>query len=82
LKRNQSTDQTIGQALRYVGWVKRHLAREGETVDALIVAHRAEKDAQYAILSLPNFRLATYEVEFSLKPVPSLSLEPTPISGV
>lgn len=27
LKRNQSTDQTVGQALRYVGWVKKALAK-------------------------------------------------------
>ena len=34
LKRNQSTDQTVGQALRYVGWVKKHLAKRGENVEA------------------------------------------------
>jgi hypothetical protein len=67
LKRNQSTDQTVGQALRYVGWVKKHLATEGQGVEALIIAHRAEKDAQYALSTLPNVKMMTYEVEFRLK---------------
>lgn len=73
LKRNQSTDQTVGQALRYVGWVKKHLAKDGQSVEALIIAHKAEKDAYYALSTLPNVRMMTYEVEFRLK-----DLEPLP----
>jgi hypothetical protein len=72
LKRNQSTDQTVGQALRYVGWVKQHIAKEGESVEALIIAHKVEKVAQYAISTLPHVRLMTYEMEFRLKAVESL----------
>lgn len=66
LKRNQSTDQTIGQTLRYVGWVKKHLAQNGQSVEALIIAHQIEKEALYAISTLPNVRMMTYEVEFRL----------------
>jgi RecB family endonuclease NucS len=67
LKRNQSTDQTVGQALRYVGWVKKHLAKDAESVEALIIAHKIEKKAQYALYTLPNVRMMTYQVEFRLK---------------
>lgn len=67
LKRNQSTDQTVGQVLRYVGWVKQHLAQPGESVEALIIAHKADKDAHYALSTLPNVKMMTYEVEFRLK---------------
>jgi hypothetical protein len=73
LKRNQGTDQTVGQALRYVGWVKKHLAKDGQSVEALIIAHKAEKAAHYAMLTLPNVAMMTYEVEFRLK-----ELEPLP----
>lgn len=73
LKRNQSTDQTVGQALRYVGWVKKQLAKDGQSVDALIIAHKADKGAQYALSTLPNVSMMTYEVEFRLK-----DLEPLP----
>ena len=73
LKRNQSSDQTVGQALRYVGWVKKHLAKDGQSVDALIIAHKAEKDVQYALLTLPNVSMMTYEVEFRLRELGPLS---------
>jgi hypothetical protein len=73
LKRNQSTDQTVGQVLRYMGWVKKHLATQGEPVEALIVSHKVDKGAQYALTTVANVRLMTYEVEFRLS-------EPTPLA--
>jgi hypothetical protein len=73
LKRNQTTDQTVGQALRYVGWVKKHLARGGQTVEALIIAHEADRETQYALSTLANVAMMTYEVKFLLK-----KLEPLP----
>jgi hypothetical protein len=69
LKRNQSTDQTVGQVLRYAGWVKKHLAKDGQSVEAMIIAHKAEKEVQYALLTLPNVKMMTYEVEFRLQEV-------------
>ncbi len=73
LKRNQSTHETVGQALKYVGWVKKHLAKDGQSVEALIIAHQAEKSIQYALSALPNVSMMTYDVEFRLK-----GLEPLP----
>lgn len=73
LKRNQSTDQTVGQTLRYVGWVKKHLAKEEQNVEALIIAHKVEKEAHYALFTLANVRIMTYEVEFRLKELEPLS---------
>jgi len=73
LKRNQSTDQTVGQALRYVGWVKQHLATEGQGVKALIIAHQHEKKTHYALLTLNNVSMMTYEVEFHLKDIQPLT---------
>ena len=40
---------------------------------ALIIAHKAEKDAKYALSTLPNVSMMTYEVEFRLK-----EMEPLP----
>lgn len=67
LKRNQSTDQTVGQALRYVGWVKKHVATPEQTVEALIIAHTAGKELRYALESLNNVKALTYEIEFRLR---------------
>lgn len=73
LKRNQTTDQTVGQALRYVGWVKKHLAKDGQTVEALIIAHEADKEAQYALSTLANVAMMTYEIKFLLKKLEPLA---------
>jgi hypothetical protein len=68
LKRNQSTDQTVGQVLRYMGWVEKHLAKEtGKTVEGLIIAHAVDKGASYALSLLPHIGMMTYEIEFRLK---------------
>lgn len=67
LKRRQGTDETVGQALRYLGWVQRHLADRGQRVEALIIAHRFDKQAEYAVSMLNNVRLMTYEVQFQLR---------------
>lgn len=67
LKRQQGTDETVGQALRYLGWVQRHLADEGQEVEALIIAHHFDTAARYGVSMLKNVRLMTYEVQFALK---------------
>ena len=53
--------------MRYIGWVKKNLAKDGQSVEGLIIAHTMEETARYAILALPNVRMMTYEVEFRLK---------------
>jgi len=67
LKRHQGSDQTVGQALRYLGWVKVNLAKPTDSVEALIIAQSAGKDVQYALSTVPNVSLMLYEVSFSLR---------------
>lgn len=66
LKRNQSSDATIGQVLRYMGWVRTHLASNDEAVEGLIISHQADKTIQYALETLNNVSLQLYEVKFEL----------------
>lgn len=68
LKRNQSSDKTVGQALRYIGWVKENLAESSESVEGLIIAHQADETIRYALKTLSNVSLQLYEVEFRLRP--------------
>ncbi|MEA1885222.1 MAG: endonuclease NucS [Thermotogota bacterium] len=68
LKRNQSSDKTVGQALRYIGWVEENLAESSESVEGLIIAHQANESIRYALKTLSNVRLQLYEVEFRLRP--------------
>ncbi len=67
LKRNQTSDQTVGQLLRYIGWVKRHLAEEKDEVHGLIICREADDALHYALTTVPNVALRLYEVEFRLK---------------
>lgn len=68
LKRRQTSDQTLGQLLRYMGWVKEHLAEPGETVQGLVIAHEADEPIRYALAAVPNVELQLYEVDFRLRP--------------
>ena len=67
LKRNQTSDQTVGQLLRYIGWVKQNLAEKDDKVHGLIICHKADENLQYALSIIPNAELRLYEVEFHLK---------------
>ena len=66
LKRNQTSDQTVGQVLRYIGWIRQHLAVDGEQVEGLVIAHKADEPIKYALSAVPDVKLKLYEVEFRL----------------
>ncbi len=72
LKRDQTSDATVGQALRYIGWVKQNLAKRDDQVEGLIIAHEADESIKYAISVIPNVRLMLYEVEFRLTFAPEV----------
>jgi len=67
LKRAQGSDQTVGQLLRYMGWVKQHLAQPGDRVQGLVIAHGSDTKLRYALLAVPGVDLMLYEVQFSLR---------------
>ncbi len=66
LKRAQTTDQTIGQVMRYMGWVKQRMAQDGEAVEGLIIARGVDDGLMYAASLMPSIRVQTYEVNFRL----------------
>jgi RecB family endonuclease NucS len=66
LKRDQTSDTTVGQVLRYMGWVKHHLAAPGEQVAGLIIARQDDDALQYALSNVQGVDLQLYEVDFRL----------------
>lgn len=66
LKRGNTSDKTVGQALRYRGWVKRRLAQEGETVEALVIGHKTDPKLYFALEGVDGVSVLTYSVSFSL----------------
>ena len=67
LKRDDTSDATVGQALRYMGWITKHLAEAGDEVHGLIIARSGDDAIRYAICAVPRLEFMTYEVEFRLK---------------
>lgn len=64
LKRTEDTsDCTVGQIARYIGWVKEHLAKD-KRVYGLLIAQSASEQLRYALKALKNCKFVTYEVAF------------------
>jgi len=67
LKRNQASDQTMGQVNRYMGWVKSNLAGEGDKVEGLIIAKEMSEKLKFALMVNPNIKFMEYVIDFQLK---------------
>jgi hypothetical protein len=66
LKRDQSSDTTVGQLLRYMGYVRHKLSSSDDRVFGLIIAGSADEKLHYAVSNLVNVAVHTYEVKFTL----------------
>lgn len=69
LKRNQTSDQTVGQLLRYMGWVKQHLIDDGDQVHGMIICRQPDETLNYALTMVDNVNMYCYEVDFRLKSI-------------
>jgi len=67
LKLSRGPDHSMGQLLRYMGWVKQHLAVD-RGVHGVIVAKSMDDKLRYAALPVPNVTLLEYEIDFRLRP--------------
>lgn len=67
LKRNQTSDATIGQIARYMGWVSE---KKGGTVPVkgIIIAGAFDDKMYYAAKQIHNTTIYSYEVDFKIKP--------------
>ncbi|MHC4739523.1 MAG: endonuclease NucS domain-containing protein [Planctomycetota bacterium] len=75
LKRNQTSDSTVGQILRYMSWVRKNLAVNGEKVEGLIICRQIDRKLQYALDGLTDIKCMTYQVQFNLKPITELATD-------
>jgi restriction system protein len=65
LKRNQTSDDTVGQLARYMGWVKEN--KKDKNVKGVIIAGSYDKKLDYAREMIPNIEVFIYQVDFKLK---------------
>ncbi len=66
LKKGRSSDAVVGQLLRYMGWVKRHKAADGEGVRGIIITGASDDRIKYAMLVSQGISFYTYRVSFDL----------------
>ena len=65
LKRNQTSDDTVGQAMRYMGWVEEK--KKDPHVKGIIIAGQFDQKLHYAIKRARDIEVFLYEVDFKLK---------------
>ncbi|WP_444941907.1 endonuclease NucS domain-containing protein [Microbulbifer sp. ZKSA004] len=65
LKRDVGSDQVVGQAARYMGWVKSTIGK-GKEIYGVIVAKKAGEKLRYAASIIPGISLYEYNVQFHL----------------
>ena len=70
LKQRQSSDDTVGQILRYMGWIRKNKAKKNETVEGLIICGEYDLQTEYALICTENlikvkiYRFHNNEFEF------------------
>jgi RecB family endonuclease NucS len=65
------TNEIIDQIARYMGYVKIHIARPEQIVRGIIVVGQVQDSLSYAVLTIPNLEIRTFDVRIS--PVPSFA---------
>ena len=65
LKRNQTSDDTVGQISRYMGWVSENL--QDKNVKGIIIAGKYDEKLHYAQSLIDRIEVQLYEVHFSLR---------------
>ena len=65
LKKNQTSDDTVGQITRYMGWIKEN--KNDDNVKGIIIAAGYTQKLKYALNYVKSIEVFLYEVDFKLK---------------
>jgi restriction system protein len=65
LKRDQTSDQTVGQLARYMGWLEEHKTN-GQSTKGIIIAGKYDNRLYYALKKLKDAEVYLYQVNFKL----------------
>lgn len=69
LKVSRGYDRVVGQLARYMAWVQRNLAEEGQKVRGVIIAREITDDLRLACSLIPNVDLYEYRLSVELTPI-------------
>jgi hypothetical protein len=65
LKRDQTSDQTVGQLARYMGWLEENKT-DGKPTKGIIIAGKYDKKLYYALKKFTGAEVYLYQVDFKL----------------
>ena len=68
LKVSRGPDRAVGQLMRYMGWVRKHLANS-QDVRGIVVARAMDEGLKYAASENQRIKLLQYELSFKLTSV-------------
>lgn len=63
IKKEQTSDETIGQLLRYMGWVKKEKALKNDIIEGLILCGSYDNNLDYATSCIPNVNIQIYRYD-------------------
>ncbi|MFZ2970495.1 MAG: PDDEXK nuclease domain-containing protein, partial [Minisyncoccia bacterium] len=66
LKKGLTSDQTVGQLTRYMGWVKKNISN-GKKVKGIIIAGSQDNRLKYALEAVQDAELFIYRINFVLE---------------
>lgn len=70
LKKARTSDEVIGQILRYMGWVKKNLCKERQEVRGIVICRKSDQRLSYAIDMTTGIEVKYYDVDFWLGDAP------------
>lgn len=62
LKVSRGYDRTVGQLLRYMNWIRKHRANNGQAVRGMIIARNIDDDLRLACEGLEGVQLFEYDL--------------------
>jgi hypothetical protein len=66
LKKNQTSDDTVGQLTRYMGWLEEHKTN-GRLTKGIIIAAQYDNRLHYALKKVKDVEVYLYRVDFKLQ---------------
>ena len=63
IKKEQTSDKTIGQLLRYMGWVKKEKSLNNDNIEGLILCGEYDSNLDYAVSCIPNVNVKIYRYD-------------------
>jgi restriction system protein len=74
LKKARTSDQVVGQILRYMGWVKKNLCKEDQAVKGIVICRENDEKLSYAMVMTSGIEIKYYGVKFWLNEAPVASV--------